>query len=268
MVIDKWTRSQNNKMLSIPLLGHKSKETFSELKKEYERLQNLNHKFKKNSNSLLPKNINNNLQSNTEIIDYLGIKEYILELNSIIININELLLENNNNENDEEPISNDIKSIIDKIISEYNLFLNNINEINNKKCVKNNYDINSLFNESQIIINKISKKNQKEKKDHNIFIQDHRNNNNIFIQNQNSNININNNNNNNNIQNRNNVNRNIDRGHINIFTHRREFNDSITVVKNSFQYSIENEGLNNGIKLSLFFFILLFILFIFYLGFI
>ena len=54
MVIDKWTRTQDNRNLSLPLLGHKSKETFSELKKQYERLQNLNHKYKNRS----PKNKN------------------------------------------------------------------------------------------------------------------------------------------------------------------------------------------------------------------
>ena len=48
MVIDKWTRcSSNNNSLSIPLLGHKSKETFIELKNSYEKLRALNHKYKK-----------------------------------------------------------------------------------------------------------------------------------------------------------------------------------------------------------------------------
>ena len=49
MVIDKWTRStsNNNNSLIIPLLGHKTKETFIELKKSYEKLRALNHRFKK-----------------------------------------------------------------------------------------------------------------------------------------------------------------------------------------------------------------------------
>ena len=49
MVIDKWTRStsNNNNSLIIPLLGHKSKETFMELKNSYEKLRALNHRFKK-----------------------------------------------------------------------------------------------------------------------------------------------------------------------------------------------------------------------------
>ena len=73
-----------------------------------------------------------------------------------------------------------------------------------------------------------------------------------------------NNNNNNNRNNINNFNREFDRGHMNIFTNRREFNNSILVVKNNFQYSIEDERLNNGIKLGLYFFILLLILFVIY----
>ena len=64
----------------------------------------------------------------------------------------------------------------------------------------------------------------------------------------------------------NNINRNIDRGQINILTHRRGYNNSISVVKNNIHYTIEEEGLSNGIKLSLFFMVVLFVLYICYLS--
>ena len=298
MVIDKWTRTQNNKNLSIPLLGHKSKETFIELKKEYERLQNLRHKSKIYCHSSLP----NNIQNTNQIIDYTGIKELISEINSIIYNVNELILENNNNEidnNNESPNDKDINSIIDKILLEYNNFVKDLNEIKTNKSFNYDYDVNSLLSESKNIINNIKKnykkeekteyfengdkkenkdkeeiKDKKENKDNNEMketkeIKDNKanedknenkdnNQNNVLIEEQR------NNNNNNNRNNINNFHIEIDRGHMNIFTNRREFNNSILVVKNNFQYSIEDERLNNGIKLGLYFFILLLILFVIY----
>ena len=251
MVIDKWTRISNNNSLAIPLLGHKSKETFAELKKEYERLHNLNHKFKNNSkNSSIP----NNLQNQANDINFDEIKNYIDKINSIMLKVNELITENNNYEKENLPPSEDkdIKSITNDILIEYNLFLDNI-----KNIKKDNYDsnhgkdFNSLFKESQAIVDEINKTSKKED-------EDDKNEENIIIPPQEQ-IRRNNNNNNNN-----DLNRNIDRGHINIFNSRREFNNSIPIVKHNFQFTIEEEGLSNGIKLGLFFMVVLFVLFIVY----
>lgn len=234
MVIDKWTRIQNNNSLSIPLLGHKTKDNFSELKKEYERLQNLNHKFKKKSNDSPQQDFNN--PHEIPELDPNGIKEYINQTNSILLSINELLSENLNYEREyyNSSTSKEINFIADKIFSEYNSFLNNIKELENKK-----FDYNLLSYECEKIIKCINKKIKKDEREENI----------IVVKPEIKNYNFN---------------RNIDRGHINIITNRREFNNSITIFKNNFQYSIENEGLTDSTKLILYFMILLFVLFICY----
>ena len=243
MVIDKWTRTSNNNSLAIPLLGHKSKETFSELKKEYERLKNLNHKFKKNSNH--PSSTGQNNRANdSEIIDDPNIKEYIDNISSILFSINELISENNNYEKEQIDKENkEIDSILEQILIEYNLFMKNIKETDENINTNNNFDINSNISECQMVAEQINKKLQKDKnEENNIIIQEPRR------------ININNGN----------INRNIDRGHINLLTCRREYNNSVEIVKNNIQYTFEEDGLSNGIKLSLFFMIVLFVLFICY----
>ena len=242
MVIDKWTRTSNNNNLTTPLLGHKSKETFSELQKQYKRLQNLNHKYKKNSKSSLPKPPYN--RENTPLtIDYTDIRNYIDKISSIFITINQLITENDNYEIDKADSldKKDINCILNLILLEYNLFMNNIKEIENNININNNLDIDSLYNECKLIGNVINKKLNKEKDESN----------HIVIQEQRRNINDD-------------LNRNIDRGQINILTHRREYNNSLTIVKNNLHYTVEEERLGNGIKLSLFFIVVFFVLFIFY----
>ena len=243
MVIDKWTRTSNNNSLAIPLLGHKSKETFSELKKEYERLKNLNHKFKKNSYHCSSKG-QNNLANDPEIIDYTNIKVYVDNICSILFSINELISENNNYKKEQiYKEEKEINSILEKILLEYDLFMNNIKEIEEKINTNNNIDINSNISECQMIIEQINKKLKKDKiEENNVVIQEPRRNN----------------------ATNNNINRNIDRGHINLLTCRREYNNSVEVVKNNIQYTFEEDGLSNGIKLSLFFMVVLFVLFICY----
>lgn len=247
MVIDKWTRTSNNNSLAIPLLGHKSKETFSELKKEYERLKNLNHKFKKNGNHSSSKGKNNRV-IDSEIIDYTNIKEYVDNISSILFSINELIAENNNYEKEKkDKESKEIDSVLNNILLEYNLFMNNIKEIEENINTNNNLDINSNISECQMIVDQINKKLKKDKIEENnvdnVAIQEPRRNNNT----------------------NNNINRNIDRGHINLLTCRREYNNSVEIVKNNIQYTFEEDGLSNGMKLSLFFMIVLFVLFICYL---
>jgi len=243
MVIDKWTRTSNNNSLSIPLLGHKSKETFAELKKNYECLKSLNHKFQKHSSYSMNKD-SQELPKNSDQIDTSQIKGYIDRLNSILISINELITENDYYEPDNYDTleSKDINSLIEKILSEYNSFLIIIKEIETNK--KMNYisdlGINSPFYESQIIINKLVKNIKKDKiEDRTISI---------------------------NVQEppRINFNTNIDRGHINLLTFRREYHNSFEIFKNNFHYSIEDEGLPNGIRFSLFFIIVFFVLFVCY----
>jgi len=243
MVIDKWTRTSNNNSLAIPLLGHKSKETFSELKKQYERLKNLNHKFKKKSTH--PTSTGQNNQANdSEIIDSPNIKEYVDNISSILFSINELISENNNYEEEKKDKENkEIDSILEQILLEYSLFKNNIKEIDENINTNNNLDINSNISECQMVAEQINKILQKDKnEENNIVIQEPRR------------ININNGN----------INRNIDRGHINLLTCRREYNNSVEIVKNNIQYTFEEDGLSNGVKLSLFFMIVLFVLFICY----
>lgn len=233
MVIDKWTRTQDNRNLSLPLLGHKSKETFSELKKQYERLQNLNHKYKKRS----PKNINET-KDGTNSIDGLEINDYIDKINSILLSINELITENDNFRTDEvnDSSSKDINSIMDKILSECNSSLNNIKETEDDK----NKDFNSepKLKEIKVVINKISEKFKKEESEEStINVQEER---------------------------RNTFNRFIDQGHINIITNRREYNNATTVIRDNFQYTVENEAINCQMKFNIFFVVVLLLLFICY----
>ena len=243
MVIDKWTRTSNSNSLSIPLLGHKSKETFAGLKKNYEYLKSLNHKFQKHSSYSMNKEAQDQ-PNNSVQIDTSQIKGYIDKLNSILISINELILENNYFELDnyDTSESKDINSLMEKILSEYNSFLINIKEIeaNTKMNYISDLGINSLFNESQIIINKIATNIKKENFEDNT-----------------TSLNVQE-------PTRINFNTNIDRGHINLLTFRREYHNSLEIFKNNFHYSIEDEGLSNGIRFSLFFIIVFFVLFVCY----
>jgi hypothetical protein len=243
MVIDKWTRTQNNKSLSIPLLGHKTKDNFYELKKEYERLQNLNRKFNKKSKDS-PQNAPDSLQKMQEI-DQIGIKEYINQISSIFLSINEIISENNNYETEEinTSVLKEINLIADKILSEYNIFLNNIKELENFENIYDfNYDLNLLSREIKNVIKNIKKKLKKDENEENEE-------NNAIVQPQNRTYNFD---------------RNIDRGHINILTYKREYNDSVTVLKDSFHYSVEIDRPSNSIKLYLFLMLLFFVLFICY----
>ena len=233
MVIDKWTRTQDNRNLSLPLLGHKSKETFSELKKQYERLQNLNHKYKKRS----PKN-KNDAKDGINSLDSLEINDYIDKINSIMLSINELITENENFNPDDtnDPSSKDINSLIDKILLECNNSLNNIKEAEDDK--NKDLDAESKLKEIKVVINKISEKFKKEESEENtINVHEER---------------------------RNTFNRFIDQGHLNIITHRREYNDATTVIGNNFQYTIENEPINCQMKFNIFFIVVLLLLFICY----
>ena len=246
MVIDKWTRTSNNNNLATPLLGHKPKETFSELKKQYNRLQNINHEYKKHSKSPPPKQSYNGEKS-TSLIDYTDIRNYIDKISTILFSINQIMAENENYEigKGDSLEYKEINSILDKILLEYNLFMNNMKEIENDLEDKNNLNINSLFNECKVFGNEINKKLKKEKKESDIIV--------VEEQRQRRNAN-------------NNINRNIDRGQINILTHRREYNNSISVVKNNIHYTIEEGRLSNGIKLSFFFMVVLILLYICYLS--
>ena len=243
MVIAKWTRTSNSNSLSIPLLGHKSKETFEELKKNYECLKSLNHKFQKHSsysrNKDAQKQPNNSAQ-----IDTSQIKSYIDKLNSILISINELIIENNYFELDNYDTSESkhINSLMEKILSEYNSFLINIKEIETNKKMNyiSDFGINSPFYESQMIINKIAKNIKKDK-----------------FEDSTTSINVQE-------PTRISFNTSIDRGHINLLTFRREYHNSLEIFKNNFHYSIEEEGLSNGIRFSLFFIIVFFVLFVCY----
>ena len=121
--------------------------------------------------------------------------------------------------------------------------MKNIKETDENINTNNNFDINSNISECQMVAEQINKKLQKDKnEENNIIIQEPRR------------ININNGN----------INRNIDRGHINLLTCRREYNNSVEIVKNNIQYTFEEDGLSNGIRRSLFFMIVLFVLFICY----
>ena len=233
MVIDKWTRSSsNNNSLAIPLLGHKSKETFIELKNSYEKLKSLNHKCKK---------WKKHIYSNEN--EFKDIKEYFEKMNLILISINELISENYNYVGDEKGFDVNEKNNIYKAIY---LECDNAKDIINslrKENINYNFDINSCFNSCKNALNDINNALKKYK-----FIE----NNNTFEQERSNQSLIN-------------INPNIDRGQINIFTVRREYNNSRIIENNLVQFTIEDAPLSNLIRLILFCFGTCFILFICYL---
>ena len=233
MVIDKWTRSSsNNNSLAIPLLGHKSKETFIELKNSYEKLKSLNHKCKK---------WKKHIYSNEN--EFKDIKEYFEKMNLILISINELISENYNYVGNEKGSDINEKNNIYKAIY---LECDNAKDIINslrKHNINYNFDINSCFNSCQNALNDINNALKKYK-----FIE----NNNTFEQERSNQSLIN-------------INPNIDRGQINIFTVRREYNNSRIIENNLVQFTIEDAPLSNLIRLILFCFGTCFILFICYL---
>ena len=241
MVIDKWTpsTSNNNNSLIIPLLGHKTKETFIELKKSYEKLRALNHRFKKWKQS--PKQKGLNLSNENESIN---IKEYMEQVNLTLTEIDELISANFNYELDGEKgfDPKEKNNIYKGIDSEFEQFVENMKDLKKDKNINYNFDINSYFSKCQNSINGINKKLKKDKIVENI----------TFGQEQSSQSLIN-------------INPNIDRGQINIFTVRREYNNSRIIENNLVQFTIEDAPLSNLIRLILFCFGTCFILFICYL---
>ena len=238
MVIDKWTRlsTSNNNSLNIPLLGHKSKETFSELKQGYERLKFMNHKINKWRHPSIPKG-----QNSLKINEITDIKEYLEQINLTLISIDELLSENYNFDQGDQKAynANEKNNIYNGINFQCEIFKENIIHIN--RNIKNDNEIDSNLIKSQNLINNIYEKLKKFK----------------FIGNSTSeleqhNLNILN------------IKPNIDRGQINIFSRKREFNNSITIEKNDYQFSVEEESLINIIRLQLLLFIFCFLFFIFY----
>ena len=240
MVIDKWTRisSNNNNSLITPLLGHKSKETFAELKQSYERLKFLNHNIKKwrhppiRNGQLLSKGNENP-----------DIKEYIEQVNLTLISINELLDENYNFDQGvkTEFNANEKNNIFNRIKSQCDIFSWIIKNLNVDKSNKDDGEIKLDLAKSQTLINNIYDKFKKYKFIGNITIEQEQHYQNIL-----------------------NINPNIDRGHINIFTGKKEFNNSITIEKNNIRYSVEEEPLVNTIRLLIFLFMFCFLSFVFY----
>lgn len=241
MVIDKWIRSSsnNNNSLITPLLGHKSKESFIELKNSYEKLKALNHRFKKWKKSPIQKS--REASTENEILD---IKDYLEQINLILISIDDLVDEENNYELDEGKTFdvNKKNNIYDDISSECVIFIEIMKDIKKDKNAKNNFDINSSFNKCKITINNINKKIKIEKSIENITFGQEQSNQSLI-----------------------NINPNIDRGQINIFSRKREFNNSIIIEQNNVQFSLEQESLNNSVRLILFCFGICFLLFICYL---
>ena len=241
MVIDKWTRnsSNNNKSLTIPLLDHKSKDSFIELKQSYERLKVLNHKYKKWRNiSLIRNNLNASIGINSS-----EIKEYMEQINLILISLDEIISENCNYEENEDKMFNinEKNNIYNDIENEFGEFIENMKAIKKTKNINYNFDINSCFSKIQNTINDIYKKINKEKIIENIeFVQEESN------------------------QNILNINPNIDRGQINIFSSKREYNNSRIIEKNNIQFSVEEESLSNFMRFILFCFGLCFLLYICY----
>ena len=228
MVIDKWTKTANsNVSLSIPLLDHKSNESFIDIKNKYERLKQLNHYFKKNINRSISGAPNINPGNNI-----LDIKNYLEQINLILISLDELISEKLN-------FGSENKSLYDDIDLEFEIFIENMTQFGRKN--KNIYfDINSYLNKSQTLINKIYKKMNKNKVIENIIFQNDEN------------------------RIRANINPNIDRGHINILTKKREFHNSITFEGRNVQYTVEQDSFSNIIKIILFFLVICFIMFICY----
>ena len=230
MVIDKWTRiSSNNNSLITPLLGHKTKETFAELKQSYERLKFLNHNIKKWRH---PPIRNGQLLSKGN--ESPVIKEHIEQVNLTLISINELLDENYNFEQGEktEFNANEKNNIFNGIKSQCDIFSWNIKNLIADKINKGDGKIKLDLTKSQTLINNIYDKFKKYKFIGNITIEQEQHYQNIL-----------------------NINPNIDRGHI---------NNSITIEKNNIRYSVEEEPLVNTIRLLIFLFMFCFLSFIFY----
>lgn len=242
MVIDKWTRlsSNNNNSLIIPLLGHKSKETFIELKNSYERLKSLNHKYKKWKKTAFQRD--QNLSEENESID---LKDYMEKINLVLISLDDLITDIYNCALDEEKIFdvNEKNNIFNGVSLECDNFIQNMKDTKRDKNINFNFEINSCYNKCKTSINNINKKLKNQNKIENISL----------VQEQNNPGSIS-------------INPNIDRGQINIFSSKREFNNSVTIEQNNIQFSVEQESLSNIIRLILFCFVIGFLLFIFYLS--
>lgn len=163
-----WMDSNLNKNIwSFPFIGHKTKDIIFEHKKEYEHLQSLNHKFKKNSNSPHKKNSFNHSDI-TQSIEQKDIKDYIDKTNEILSSIAEILNEKKNYEWEiiDFITSKEIDYITNKILSDFISFSINIKEIikdRKKFNLASDFDINASFNESQLIVNYIKQKLKKMK---------------------------------------------------------------------------------------------------------
>ena len=174
----------------------------------------------------------------------INIKDYLENINLTLIMIDELISENYNYEIDDEKgfNANEKNNIYKGIDFECDEFLDNMKNLKKDKKIYCNFDINSYIIKCQNSINDINKKLKKEKNNEII----------TFEQDQRSQSIIN-------------INPNIDRGQINFFSKKREFNNSITIEKNNIQFSVEEESLNNLVQLILFCFGICFLLFICYL---
>ena len=241
MVIDKWTRSfsNTNNNLAVPLLSHKAKETFSELKIGYERLKALNYRFKKWKKSPIQKGENAMIE-----IEFVDLKDYMDKINEILISIDELISEENNYElNEEKKFDvNKKNNIYNEICFECDNFIENMKTCKRDENINYNFNINSYFNKSRNLINNINQKLKKNKFVENIIFGEDQSNQSLI-----------------------NINPNIDRGKINIFSSKREFNNSITFEQNSVQFTIEQESISNLFRLILFVLGICFLLFICYL---
>lgn len=241
MVIDKWTRSfsNNNNNLTVPLLSNKAKETFSELKIGYERLKALNHRFKKWKKSPIQKGENATIE-----IEFIDLKDYMDKINEILISIDELISGENNYElNEEKKFDvNKKNNIYNEICFECDNFIENMKMCKRDENINYNFNINSYFNKSRNLINNINQKLKKNKVVENIIFGEDQSNQSLI-----------------------NINPNIDRGKINIFSSKREFNNSITFEQNSVQFTIEQESISNLFRLILFVLGICFLLFICYL---
>ena len=171
------------------------------------------------------------------------IKEYFEKMNLILISINELISENYNYVGNEKGFDVNEKNNIYKAIY---LECDNAKDIINslrKENINYNFDINSCFNSCKNALNDINNTLKKYKFIENINTFEQERSNQSLI----------------------NINPNIDRGQINIFTVRREYNNSRIIENNLVQFTIEDAPLSNLIRLILFCFGTCFILFICYL---
>ena len=164
-------------------------------------------------------------------------------MNLTLISINELLDENYNFDQGvkTEFNANEKNNIFNRIKSQCDIFFWIIKNLNVDKSNKDDGEIKLDLAKSQTLINNIYDKFKKYKFIGNITIEQEQHYQNIL-----------------------NINPNIDRGHINIFTGKKEFNNSITIEKNNIRYSVEEEPLVNTIRLLIFLFMFCFLSFIFY----